>query len=538
MQSLQRWTTRLAVIGAVALVWLQPQAAHAETCYDAAKNVVPCPKSGYVLTQEALKAAGPSATPVPDTATWTPIPPTATYTSTPVPPTATSTETQTPVPAVAAAIPPPPPTDTAPPETPPLLWLGILAIGGLGAGSILLTQSRRRRNGGGKPAGTPGAGGTGPAQMLSHQSDAPVATKIEFEEIPDPSSGPVRVGWMGIQHPVSPDQLHTYDINGVSSEGTVVMRNATTGAFEGSRGGWTDQDGKYHALSADAQDDFIKKAFDTASDNPGSDLSQADEDAGRDKQDILMADLSQADLDASQDKRDILAGNDNLTDKTILTPVDQEWIEHQARREGGDYRQKEGAPVLPGGGGAGRGTGGSIPGSGDGDLSGHGKVVSSTPSTGSTGGGGKKETGGDGGGGGKKETGGDGGGSGKKETGGDGGGDSSDDGDGKKPLKEVDEGMPDPDGGGGDGNTSGRSPFRPGQAPSRGSEPDTDIERPGGLGRVGQMGGGPGQTGGRSTGEPDLDTHSGGDIGAAHPGMGGRLAPSEGVGTDTGDPIA
>ena len=507
MQSVRQWLIRFVVVGAVFLVWLQPQGqAHAQTCYDASKNEIPCPKSDYQQKQDAAKLAGPSSTPVPDTATPTstdtPVPPTNTPTATPTP---TDTTTPAPQSAAAAVIPPAPPTDSASPKPPPLLWLGILAVGGLGVGSILLTQSRRRTNGDAKPGATPGAGGTGPAQMQIHKTWALAGSDgAPAPTVPDRVAFRDAVG-------IAPQQRGAFNVDGVSSDGVSIMRETEDGPVLGVRGSTIDRDGKEHSVSPDAQNDFVKKKGGMY--DPEGPLSQADLDATQDKREVLAADLSQADLDATQDKRDILAGGATPTDKTILTPLNQEWIEHQARREGGDYRQKVGVPGSPGGGGVGRGTGGSTPGSGGGDLSGHGKVVSSAPSTGSTGG--KKETGGDGGGGGKKETGSD---------------------DGKpKPTKGE---SATPGEGDGDGNAGGHGIFRPGQGFAGGTGPDPDLDHLGRPGGIGDMGGGPGQTGGRSTGEPDLDTHSGGDIGAAHPGMGGRLGPSEGVGTDTGDPVA
>ena len=533
MQSVRQWLIRFVVVGAVFLVWLQPQGqAHAQTCYDASKNEIPCPKSDYQQKQDAAKLAGPSSTPVPDTATPTstdtPVPPTNTPTATPTP---TDTTTPAPQSAAAAVIPPAPPTDSASPKPPPLLWLGILAVGGLGVGSILLTQSRRRTNGDAKPGATPGAGGTGPAQMLIHKiwelagSDgAPAPTVPERVDFRD------AVG-------VAPQQRGAFNIDGVSSDGVSIMRETEDGPAMGVRGSTIDRDGKEHSVSPDAQNDFVKK-YKLGPENPSpeADLSQADLDATQDKRDILAADLSQADLDASQDKRDILAGNDYLTDKTILTPVEQEFINSRARREGGDFRQKERVPGSPG-------TGGSIPGSGGGALSGHGTVVSSTPSTGSTGDGNDGKGDGKVSGKGEGKTGkGYGTSDGGSDDGGTDGGGKKETGDGKptggekpKPTKGD---SSTPGEGDGDGNAGGHGIFRPGQGFAGGTGPDPDLDHLGRPGGIGDMGGGPGQTGGRSTGEPDLDTHSGGDIGAAHPGMGGRLAPSEGVGTDTGDPVA
>ncbi len=108
MKPRQSWLIRILALSAVLAAWLLPTGtASAKICYDASKNIIPCPKSDYELTQEALKSAGLSATPVPDTATFTAVPSTAT--NTPVPatstntPTATSTETSTPTAAAAAA---------------------------------------------------------------------------------------------------------------------------------------------------------------------------------------------------------------------------------------------------------------------------------------------------------------------------------------------------------------------------------------------------------------------------------------------------
>ncbi len=78
----------VAFVGlALALAFFPQHRAQAKTCYDESKNVIPCPQSNYKQTQQAKKAEGPSATPVPPTDT-----PTSTPTDTPVP-TATNTPT-------------------------------------------------------------------------------------------------------------------------------------------------------------------------------------------------------------------------------------------------------------------------------------------------------------------------------------------------------------------------------------------------------------------------------------------------------------
>jgi hypothetical protein len=557
LKHFQQWLIRFMVLGAAVILLLHQQmAAQAKICYDASKNVIPCPKSDYQLTQDAAKLQG-SDTPVPDTATFTPVPPTATYT--PVPPTFTPTATDTPV---AAVVMPP----VAPPAAPQFPWL-LLVVGGGGAGlgTILLTQSRRRRSGGGKAGGTSGSAGTGPARMLSHKVEASSGSV----EGPAPAStGPVRVGWMDIQHPTNPDQLGAYDINGVSSRGMGVLRDATTGQPVGFWGSWIDGDGKEHSLSPNAQDDYIKKAADAAGDNPGGDLSQADLDAGQAKQDILAGeggefvkkgvdaasenpmgalstadaadslakqevitnDLSQADLDASQAKQDILAGGARATDKVIFRPVDQEYIDGVGRRENnGQVVNKEG----------------SIGGLDDGDTPGVGHE--SGHSSGVSGDGYSSTNSGDGNDGKvKPKEGGDGGPSGgsdssdgkdKPKGGDDGGkGDGSDTSDAKpeKP-KGGDDSMGGPDGDG-DGNRGGH-PGMFGGGPG-GTSPEGDFERASRLGRGVVTGGDPG-TGSGTGGEGGLDTNTGGQVGGLRPGSGGgRLAPSEGVGTNTGDPVA
>lgn len=423
------------------------------------------------------------------------------------------------------------------------MLLGILALGGLGLGTILLTQSRRHRRGANQ----------GPDQVQTVKiDDFSFSTDAPAEEAPH---GPVRVDWMNMQHPINPDQLHTYEIDGVRGVGMVVIRDPATGAIIGSRGGWIDRDGKEHTYSPDAQNDYIKKEVDSVGDMGEVELSDADIQASLEKQDILNSDLSQADLDESQHKREILEGGALPTEKTILTAVEQDYINGLAHRSNigiADVPRKDGSPGGSGGPddartaelprGTQHETGHTTTGPDDSTSSGRGHVVSSTPSTGSTGG--DNDGKGDGkvsGKGDNKEgkgygasDGGDGGTDGKKETG-DGKG-SGTDGEKPKPTK-GDSSMPGPDGGG-DGNTGGRGIFRPGQGFAGGTGPDPNIERIGRPGGVGDLNTGPGQTGGRSTGEPDLESNSGGDINAAHPGAGGRLAPSEGVGTDVGDPAS
>ncbi len=92
---MKRRVVGILVVGSLALVlWILPQgAAHAKgTCYDQNKQPIPCPKSNYLLTQQAKANISPSKTPPPATDT-----PTTTATSTSSP-----TATNTPEPTEAA----------------------------------------------------------------------------------------------------------------------------------------------------------------------------------------------------------------------------------------------------------------------------------------------------------------------------------------------------------------------------------------------------------------------------------------------------
>lgn len=133
----------------LALAFLPQQAVHAKTCYDSNKERIPCPKSGYVLTQEAKKNIAPTATDAPtDTPTNTPTPtdtPTDTPTSSPTP-----TDTPEPTKTQAAALVVPPVTaNTQPNACDPGIWpeaagAGIL----LAVPGALLTVIRQRTVGG------------------------------------------------------------------------------------------------------------------------------------------------------------------------------------------------------------------------------------------------------------------------------------------------------------------------------------------------------------------------------------------------------
>src|SRR5512140_1360090 len=85
----------IVFVVAVAALLRPQQDAQAKICYDSSKNVIPCPKSSLVLTQEAAKQALAAQTAIPSaTATASPLPPTAT--ATPVPATTTATASPSP----------------------------------------------------------------------------------------------------------------------------------------------------------------------------------------------------------------------------------------------------------------------------------------------------------------------------------------------------------------------------------------------------------------------------------------------------------
>src|SRR5512135_3213732 len=124
----------LAFMGVLllAFAFVPQQPAQAKTCYDQNKEPIPCPKSGYVLTQEAknLNAASVQLVPATDT-------PTATPTETPLPPptqqaqvlaVAVATAVCPSVPAAVPANPVPPPSGG---PNASLLFPALLGGGGL-----------------------------------------------------------------------------------------------------------------------------------------------------------------------------------------------------------------------------------------------------------------------------------------------------------------------------------------------------------------------------------------------------------------------
>ncbi len=145
MKPIERWLSCILAFSAVLLVLLNPiQDASAKTCYDSAKNPIPCEKSDYRLTQDAAKLI-PSSTAIPQiptfilaaaTATDTPVP--ATATDTPVPATETASATSTATPTTAIAVPPAPPPPAASVPAPPLGGLPFFLIASAGILSIVL----------------------------------------------------------------------------------------------------------------------------------------------------------------------------------------------------------------------------------------------------------------------------------------------------------------------------------------------------------------------------------------------------------------
>jgi hypothetical protein len=514
----------------LAIAFVPQQTAHAEKCYDADKQPIPCPKSDYALTQEALKSNLPSQTPVPPSATA--VPATLTLTHTPIPPTPTSTETETPEPvqAAAAVIPPAAPDTSESPSKPlPLLSLFLVVGGGAGLGTILFSQRRRRRNGAGKPIGAPDRSGAGPDRMFIHRSEAPRSGKVIIEEVADSSDAP-HLGQVIIEDvtDVVPPagyvdvggKAHEFDEDIIDRVYTVEDFNADWDARMAAA-----RDAPLGSVDVGGKGNEFDGPATYVSSTPGGGL-------------VIIEEVAVTPADASTHGgvsiEEIHTGKPD--GKVVLSAHPLEDAIKEANRLATAVREGliTGVPgdLGPGGASGGGQSNSTNAGHGSDSWVGHGTSGSdSGKGSGSDGGHGTSK--GEG-----KESGkGEGKEGGKGSGTDDGKGSGTDDGKDPKPTK-GDNSTPDPDGAGGDGNASGRGLFRPGQAPSLGSGPDPDLDRLGRLGRLGDLGGGPGQTGGRGVGEPDLDTNSGGDIGAAHPGTGGRLAPSEGVGTDTGDPVA
>jgi hypothetical protein len=156
----------IVVVVAFIVAVLPQRAAQAKTCYDSSKQPIPCPKSNYLLTQEARKQAELNATPVPHTATFTPVPPTSTNTPLPTStltstPTDTSTNTATPVAPPLAA----PPASDSPTHTTggfPLSWVVIVGLIvaalavliGLLLPAVLRGRTNRQRGGINSPSKT------------------------------------------------------------------------------------------------------------------------------------------------------------------------------------------------------------------------------------------------------------------------------------------------------------------------------------------------------------------------------------------------
>ncbi len=151
----------VVVVAFIAAV-LPQRAVQAKTCYDSNKQPIPCPKSNYLLTRQAVKQAGLGATAVSDTATFTPVPPTPTNTPLPTStltatPTDTSTNTTTPV-APPLAAPPAPDAPTPTPSGFPWPWVVLVGLVGLVVAALavliglllpaILRGITRRRRGG------------------------------------------------------------------------------------------------------------------------------------------------------------------------------------------------------------------------------------------------------------------------------------------------------------------------------------------------------------------------------------------------------
>jgi hypothetical protein len=540
-----------ALVLAAAVLYPQGRA-EAKTCYDQFKNVIPCAqatKSNYLQTQAAAKAAGPSATPVPDTptATETPAPRTSNSAAIAQAPTPTPTDTALPflvpqsaasVPDPAAPPPVPPNPRPAPPQPPfgglPLGWIAIAGIGVVAAGAVGLTRRRTQPRDGGQ-AGGPATGDPGGSSTIATRPSG-------SDQAAKPAAGDPWRSSSGTTDAAGSAGSSTGDASG-SAPGrpSEIPQFDDAGSYMPSDAGPSSPgDGDASANFAHEGDSWgigvgekvIIEDIPANSDGPSG---------GSPQEQPGPHEIPWSEIPPAVDP----ASNDGDSADRLATAAKRAQL---AAEVGEANVEPETGPIYPGG--PGKSPTGSDPSGGVPDATGGGSSTSSSSSGGSNSGSSSSGGSNSGSSGSSRSSTGGSSNSGsenkppppKKDDGGsDGGSDgdsgSDDEGPANKPDGDAnkDFGTPTPDGDGGDGNAG----FRPGifEGGGGGVNPDVDLERgPRYTPNVNDGGAGSSGVGG----EGPVDTNTGGRVDGLRPGApgSGRLAPSEGVGTNTGDPVA